>query len=251
MWRKTNMKRLIPSNTIVSKEFQKQYKFRRDFFENGDKLRLGDGKYGKALIWGEEGNLYLLVPTFTSNSDKDNRHLLNLCHQERNQFTKELVFDMTSSELIFRSPKENAKLDSAKIVAIMKTLAKKVKETDDFTLVSPLLRTYIGPMEDPFEAKTYEESVLKELNSLPQKEGISKVKFEDIKEYKKVLQKFPVGTKLKREVEAGIETFEKLSEDQWNHLRMPWRKLQKESNFDVAEWMAGSKVISRGSFEIN
>lgn len=98
------------------------------------------------------------------------------------------------------------------------------------------------------------DDAVKELNGLGTSKGISKVKYEDIKEYEKVLQKFPVGTKLSHKMDAGTEYFEKTGDGDmgitWKHTRAPWNKTDNVSAFDVARWMAGRGNISRGSIDV-
>ena len=92
-----------------------------------------------------------------------------------------------------------------------------------------------------------------ELNSLPVARGKKKVAYETIKEYEKVLDKMPVGTKLAHKMEAGTELYEKVNDGkvlQWKYHRMPFKDTVKQSSFDMAHWLAGRGVISRGPVEI-
>ena len=97
------------------------------------------------------------------------------------------------------------------------------------------------------------KEALGELNGLPKKRGMSKVSYDEIKTYEKVLAKFPVGTKLSHEIEAGTEIYEKISDSEfgisWKQIRAPWNDEVKRTAFDVAHWMAGSGVISRGDIK--
>lgn len=98
------------------------------------------------------------------------------------------------------------------------------------------------------------ETLIDKLNSFPMKKGMSKVSYEDITECQAILDQMPVGTKLKHEVEAGTEFFEKLSDgkyrSEWSHIYAPQRDEHIQSSFDIARWIAGNGNITRGKFEV-
>lgn len=95
---------------------------------------------------------------------------------------------------------------------------------------------------------------VKTLNNLPKKNGMSKVSYEEIKAYEKVLNKMPKGTKLLHPHSAGTDTFERTSDSEqgisWKHTRAPWGKVNNVSSFDVGHWLAGSGNISRGEIKL-
>lgn len=98
------------------------------------------------------------------------------------------------------------------------------------------------------------ETLIDKLNSFPMKKGMSKVSYEDIKECQAILDQMPVGTKLKHEVEAGTEFFEKLTDSkyrsEWSHINAPHGDEHTKDSFDVAHWIAGNGNITRGKFEV-
>lgn len=98
------------------------------------------------------------------------------------------------------------------------------------------------------------KSTVDELNNLPAARGVSKVKYEDIKAYDAVLTKLPAGTKLSHKMDAGTEIFEKVTDkgefSEWRHTRQPWGITDNTTQFDIARFMAGRAVISRGAIEV-
>lgn len=96
---------------------------------------------------------------------------------------------------------------------------------------------------------------VKALNSLPKKNGMSKVGYEEIKAYENVLNKMPVGTKMSLKRDAGTDTFERTSDSEWGlswkHTRAPWGKVDNVSSFDVGHWLAGRGNTERGPIELN
>ena len=99
------------------------------------------------------------------------------------------------------------------------------------------------------------EEHVKTLNSLPKKNGMSKVGYEEIKAYETVLNKMPKGTKLSLKRDAGTDTFERTSDSEWGlswkHTRAPWGKVDNVSSFDVGHWLAGRGNTERGPIELN
>ena len=97
------------------------------------------------------------------------------------------------------------------------------------------------------------KEALGELNSLPKHAGTKKVPYEEIKEYEKVLAKFPVGTKLSQETSAGTEIYEKISDSEmgiaWKQTAAPLNTESQRTAFDVARWIAGTGFISRGDIK--
>lgn len=96
---------------------------------------------------------------------------------------------------------------------------------------------------------------VKTLNSLPKKNGMSKVGYEEIKAYESVLNKMPKGTKLSFQHSAGTDTYERTSDSErgisWKQTRAPWGRVTNVSSFDLGHWLAGSGYISRGAVELN
>lgn len=95
--------------------------------------------------------------------------------------------------------------------------------------------------------KRLNESLIDDLNSLDFVRGISKTNYELVKEYENILNRFPVGTILKHDTDAGEETFTKIDDIFWNHFRPHPPHTTTISTFDAARWFAGRGVITRGN----
>lgn len=95
---------------------------------------------------------------------------------------------------------------------------------------------------------------VKTLNSLPKKNGMSKVGYEEIKAYETVLNKIPKGTKLSFRHSAGTDIYEKTSDSErgisWKQTRAPWGRVSNVSSFDLGHWLAGRGVTERGPIEL-
>jgi hypothetical protein len=133
-----------------------------------------------------------------------------------------------------------------------------LKENTSDEVVAKIKRYYSsGTLYEDFTekvnpTKTMNESIdqttrelLYELNSLPVNNGWKTCKYELVKEYEEVLSRFPVGTVLTHETEAGEETLTKVDTTFWEHHRAPWGNDCSTSEFDVAHWFAARGNISR------
>ena len=90
--------------------------------------------------------------------------------------------------------------------------------------------------------------LIKELNNFSMRRGISKVKYEDVKKVETILAGFPIGTVISHKVDCGIEKYENIAEGCWIRFWPIGKIKYKQFTFDIAEWMAGLDVITRGPF---
>lgn len=95
--------------------------------------------------------------------------------------------------------------------------------------------------------------IIRQLNELPTRRGISKVSLDDVKLYQSLLKRIPVGAVLEHKTDAGVERFTKTAGGEygwWSHFRDPWKITQPMSEFDTAEWLAGRGVLSRSDISL-
>ena len=99
-------------------------------------------------------------------------------------------------------------------------------------------------------------NIINKLNELPSRIGISKVSYDLVVKYKNLLKKLPVGTKFGFKDEAGYETYEKISSNDYldmyiTHIPPPYRDNEKKLvDTDVAQFLAGRARIAQGPFEL-
>lgn len=89
------------------------------------------------------------------------------------------------------------------------------------------------------------------LNSMPMKRGVSKVSYGDIEDWQAVLRCFPIGTVIHHDTDEGTQVFTKTDDGKfgwWDVYHPHPPHTNHCTEFDVARYMAGSGVISRGKF---
>lgn len=87
--------------------------------------------------------------------------------------------------------------------------------------------------------ESIESNLIDELNSLDIYKGDRATTYEAIKEYESVLNKFPEGTVIGEDWDAGPCYFRKSDKGWWDQLISPHYDLKTLPAFDTARWLAG------------
>lgn len=97
------------------------------------------------------------------------------------------------------------------------------------------------------------EDILDQLNSMPMQRGVSKVKYDEIKRWEAILEQFPAGTVVHHPTDSGTIVFTKTEDGKFGRWDITYPHPPHTnhcSEFDVARYMAGSGVITRGKFTL-